>query len=84
MRRLQIEYPEALLDVLQLTAREFETEAKMAMAAKLFEMGKIASGVAAEMVGVSRVSFLMGLSRYGVSCMNYDPPELLHDVDFRE
>lgn len=81
MNHLQIDYPETLPDVLQLTAREFETEAKMAMAAKLYEMGKISSGVAADMLGMSRVSFLLQLSRYGVSTMNFDPGELLKDVD---
>lgn len=81
MNHLQIEYPEALPDLLQLTTREFETEAKMAMAAKLYEMRKISSSVAADMLGVSRVAFLLQLSRYGVSTMNFDPDELLNDVD---
>lgn len=57
MNRLQIDYPERLPDAMQLSASEFEMEAKMAMAAKLYEMGKISSGAAADMVGVSRVFF---------------------------
>ncbi|TVR33318.1 MAG: UPF0175 family protein [Spirochaetaceae bacterium] len=81
MNHLQIDYPEALPDLLQLTAREFEAEAKMAMAAKLYEMGKISSAVAADMLGMSRVSFLLQLSRYQVSTMNFDPDELMNDVD---
>ena len=81
MNHLQIDYPETLPDVLQLTTREFETEAKMAMAAKLYEMGKISSGVAADMLGMSRELFLLQLSRYGVSAMNFDPGELADDVD---
>jgi len=35
MKHLQIDYPDALPDLLQLTTREFEAEAKMAMAAKM-------------------------------------------------
>lgn len=81
MNHLRIDYPETLPDVLQLTAREFEAEAKMAMAAKLYEMGRISSGVAADMLGISRVLFLLQLNRYGVSTMNYDPGELKDDVD---
>ena len=77
MNRLQIDYPETLPDSMQLTAREFETEAKMAMAVKLYEMGKIPSGVAADIVGITRVSFLMQLSRFEVSTMNFEPAELI-------
>ena len=39
--RLIIEYPKLLPDALQQTQEEFEREAKMAMAVKLFELGKI-------------------------------------------
>ena len=81
MNHLQIDYPEALPDLLQLTTREFEAEAKMAMAAKLYDMGKISSAVAADMLGMSRGSFLLQLSRYQVSTMNFDPDELMNDVD---
>ena len=81
MNHLQIDYPEALPDLLQLTTREFEAEAKMAMAAKLYDMGKISSAVAADILGISSVAFLLQLSRYQVSAMNFDPDELMNDVD---
>ena len=81
MNHLRIDYPEALPDLLQLTPREFEAEAKMAMAATLYDMGKISSAVAADILGMSRVSFLLQLSRYQVSTMNFDPEELMNDVD---
>lgn len=84
MNRLQIDYPERLPDAMQLSASEFEMEAKMAMAAKLYEMAKISSGAAAHMVGVSRVFFLLHLSRYNVSMMNFDTTELVNDVDFSD
>lgn len=82
MKRLQVDYPDTLPDVLQLTPREFEFEAKMAMVSKLFEMGRISSGTAAEMVGIPRVAFLLQLSRFGVNMMNYEASELETDVDF--
>ena len=81
MNHLQIDYPEALPDLLQLTAREFETEAKMAMAAKLYDMGKISSSVAADMLGMSRLSFLLQLSRYEVGAIHFDPDQLMNDVN---
>ena len=38
--QFNINYPEKLPDALQLTHEQFKKNAKMAMAAKLFEMGK--------------------------------------------
>ncbi len=53
----------------------------MAMAVKLFEMQRISSGIAAEIVGISRVEFLKELKKYGVSMINIDPEELTSDVE---
>jgi predicted HTH domain antitoxin len=40
-------------------------------ALKLFELGKISSGKAAELAGMSRVEFLEVCGRYRVSVFNY-------------
>ena len=58
---LKIEYPENLPDVLQKTREEFEQEARMAMAVKLFEMKRLSSGLAAKLANMDRVSFLLAL-----------------------
>ena len=79
-RKLTIEYPDNLPDILQESAEQFEQEAKMAMVVKLFEMGRISSGAAAKMVGMGRAAFLLQLERYGVSTMNIDEDELLSDI----
>jgi predicted HTH domain antitoxin len=52
----------------------------MAMAVKLFELKRISSGMAAEMVGMDRVSFLFELNQYGVEMINMEPEELVSDV----
>ena len=59
--KLEIEYPENLPDVLQTTRARFEQEVKMAMAVKLFEMRRLSSGMAAALVEMDRVSFLLRL-----------------------
>jgi predicted HTH domain antitoxin len=69
--QLNIEYPETLPDALQETPEEFEHEARMAMAVKLFEMKRISSGMAAQLAGVDRVTFLLSLHRYGVDMISY-------------
>ncbi len=78
---LKIDYPAILLDALQETREQFEKEAKMAMAAKLFEMKRLSSGMAASLAGMDRVSFLLNLHRYGVSMIDLEEEELLSDVE---
>lgn len=78
--QLCIEYPESLPDALAETRQEFEREAKMAMAAKLFEMKRLSSGQAAQLLGMDRVAFLLQLKEFGVSAMNLDVEELLSDI----
>ncbi len=41
---LTVEYPDTLPDSLHMDRQELEREAKLAMFAKLFEMGKMSSG----------------------------------------
>lgn len=79
--KLIIDYPERLPDALQQTRDEFERDAKMAMAVKLFEMKRLSSGMAAQLAGMDRVSFLLNLHRYGVATIDLDESELQADVE---
>lgn len=74
------EIPPTLLDAMQRTPQEFDVEAKMALAAKLYEMKRLSSGMAATIAGVSRVQFLRELHRYGVSVIDITEAELEADV----
>jgi len=78
---MHVNYPSRLPDAIHLSSVEFEREAKMAMAVKLFELKKISSGIAATIAGVDRVSFLLNLSRYGVDMINMEEEELLSDLE---
>jgi predicted HTH domain antitoxin len=46
---------------------EFEREIKTASLVKFYEMGKVSSGFAAQILGISRIAFLDILAAYGVS-----------------
>ena len=79
--QLNIQYPQKWLDVLQVTQKAFEEEAKMAMAAKLFQMKRLSSGMAAKLVGIPRVQFLLNLQRFSVPMIDLDEDELLTDIE---
>ena len=78
--QITIKYPGKIPDAMQLSRMQFEQEAKIAMAVKLFEMKRMSSGMAAEIAGMDRVSFLLTLSQYGVSMINYAENELESDM----
>ncbi|UCH95685.1 MAG: UPF0175 family protein [Candidatus Aminicenantes bacterium] len=78
--QLTVDFPDSLPDLLQETKQEFEFEVKMALAAKLFQMKRISSGIAASIVGVPRTVFLLNLHKYGIPMIDLDKDELISDV----
>jgi len=77
---LVVDYPDLLPDVMRMSPSQFEREAKLAMAAKLYEMGRLSSGHAAQLAGVARVDFILALAHFGVPYLNYPPDEVEQDV----
>jgi len=80
LKTLKIPYPDDLPKALGETPEEFERELKFLVAAKLYELGRISSGRAAELAGVSRVEFLSRLGRYRISVFNYPLEELEREI----
>jgi len=60
---------------------ELEGEVRLASALKLFELGRISSGLAARLAGMPRVQFLMMCGQYGVSIFQQSAEELAGEVD---
>ena len=79
--QLQINYPETLPDAVGKTREQFEQEAKWAMAVKLYEMKRLSSGMAAALLGVERVTFILKLNDYGVPLIDLGAEELLSDIE---
>lgn len=80
LNQINIEYPQNLPDILQITKKDFEKEARMAMAVKLFEMKMLSSGMAATLVGLDRVNFLLNLHRFNIPMIDLEEDELLSDM----
>jgi predicted HTH domain antitoxin len=76
MKALQIEYPESWPAAVGSSAERFEGEARMALAMKLFEMGRLTSGQAAQLAGVSRVAFLLSCPQWNVPTVAWDAAEI--------
>ncbi|MBA2493888.1 MAG: UPF0175 family protein [Acidobacteria bacterium] len=79
---LTIQYADDLLFALGISDEEFSREAKFLLAAKLYELGKISSGQAAQLAGKSRVEFLFSLSRLRVPMSNLRPEDLQAELNF--
>jgi predicted HTH domain antitoxin len=82
MRTIQIEYPETIPAILNLSPEMFEQEARLALAVKLYEIGRLTSGQAARLAGVSRVTFLLDCRRYGAASVEWDQREI--DAEFAD
>jgi len=58
-----------------------EDEAKLLLAVKLYEVGKVSLGQAAKLAGFSKRAFIDVLGRYHVPIFDYAPEELQQEVD---
>ncbi|HHH41524.1 MAG TPA: UPF0175 family protein [Chloroflexi bacterium] len=75
MRKITLEYPEGLEQAVQTTPEELQAQIRLMAALKMFELGKLSSGKAAELAGMSRVEFFEMCGRYRVSIFNYPSEE---------
>jgi predicted HTH domain antitoxin len=76
MNTFTIEIPEDILIATGQSREGFAQEAKFLLAAKLFDLGRLSSGKAAELAGMDRVTFLLSLHRVGVPVINLDEREM--------
>lgn len=79
---MTIEYGDDLLLSLGLSAEQFPSEARLLLAAKLYELGRLTSGQAAKLCGVGRVEFLVSLSRLGIPASNLRPEDAELELAF--
>jgi len=75
-RSMIVNYPDTIPAVTNQSPEDFESEAKRAMAVKLFELGRLSSGQAAQIAGISRVEFLLTCKQMGVASVEWDDTEI--------
>ncbi len=80
MKTLTVDYPDNFELAVHLTHAEFAAQIRLMAALKMFELGKLSSGKAAELAGLTRVEFLEMCGRYRVSIFNYMPGELAAEM----
>ena len=65
-RKITIEIPEKVLLADKTDEQTLARELPVLAAVKLYELGRLSSGRAAEMAGMGRIAFLNALERYHV------------------
>ena len=75
-RQVTIEIPEKVLLAEKSDEVAFARELRLLAAIKLYELGRLSSGRAAELAGKSRVEFLLLLGDYKVFPLSSDLEEL--------
>ena len=76
-RQILLEIPEKVLLAEKTDEASFAQELRILAAVKLYVMGRLSSGRAAELAGLPRVEFLLTLRRYKVFPLQAE----LHDLE---
>ena len=76
MGEIVIRIPEETALLLHVPREEVGRKLQMAAAAKLYEMGELSSGAAAQLAGIPRTVFLSRLADYGIDTFRLSEAEL--------
>ena len=80
MPDLSVRFPQATLEALELTPAQAADELLLIAAVKLYELGRLSSGAAADLAGIPRTVFLSKLADYGVSTFWLTEDELRKEL----
>jgi len=75
-----IPYDAKLLVASGRSAEELERGFRLVLAAKLYELGRLSLGQAAELAGRTKADFMFELAPLEVSIFNYDVDDLKHEI----
>jgi predicted HTH domain antitoxin len=80
VKHATISYPEGLAETLSLGDEDMSRELAFLAAAKLYELGRLSSGQAADLARLERLSFLRRLAEAGVPAINIRGDEVRNEI----
>lgn len=75
-----ISYPQGFPQILKMSNQEFVEELRFLAAAKLYELGRLSAGKAAQLANMSRLDFIYKLGEIGVAVINLDEEEIATEI----
>lgn len=78
---LKIRFPTGFEEAVHVTKGELEQQILLMAGLKMFELGKLSSGKAAELAGMSRVEFFEACGKYHVSIFNYSQQQVENEIE---
>lgn len=79
-KQVVLAYPDGFPQMLKMSEQEFVNELRFLGAAKLYELGRLSSGKAAQLANMDRVTFLSQLSQIGVAAINLRDDEVEAEI----
>ena len=80
MATISLKIPDSLIIHLGGTKESIVQESQYLLATKLFEIGRISSGQAADICGMNRIDFLLKLGKSGIPIADLDNDELDREI----
>ena len=80
MSQIVLSIPDEVLLALKVSADDAVEKIRFAASMKLYEMGQLSSGAAAQLAGVPKPFFLSHLADYGIASFDLSQEELSHDL----
>lgn len=80
MYQLTVSIPEETVLALNIQPEQLQGEVLLAAAMKLYELGRLSSGAAANLAGIPKVVFLAQLANYGICNFKFTEAELAEDI----